>query len=403
MIAPGNNSDNVQLIAAIAHEIRNAPNQLITFERFMEMALYYPGEGYYTHRVGLIGARGDFFTSPHLSPVFGELIGKQIAEFWERQGRPSSFEIVEIGAGQGLLAGDILSSQRKNNPAFWQALSYTMVEVSESLRLGQRRRLEALPDGAELLAKTRWRSLEDFKPGEVTGCFLSNELLDAFPVHLIEVDQGNLYEIYVKLDEDKSGFEEERGPLSNPAITTYFEKVGLNLHEYADGYRTEVNLRALQWLEKVAESLHQGYVLTIDYGYPAAQRYHPLRSSGTLQCYFQHQVHADPYINIGRQDMTVHVDFTSLMQRGKELGLDNIGFTRQALFLASLGLGDKLAEMSNPNYREQAGITTRQLLAEREALQRLLNPSGLGNFGVLIQAKNVPASEKPLTGLALTL
>jgi SAM-dependent MidA family methyltransferase len=398
MITPSTSGDNPQLKAEIIALIESSPDRRITFERFMELALYHPVEGYYTRRAGLIGPKGDFYTAPRLSPVFGELVGRQIAEFWEKLGAPSEFQVVEMGAGQGLLAGDILTYLQKADPTLWTALGYTIVEISEPLKMAQRRRLESLPQGADLLASVGWRTLADFTKGEVKGCFVSNELLDAFPVHLVTIEDGQWREIYVTLSESLE-FEEIVGPLSDPALASYFERLGMAAGKYGEGYRTEVNLRMLNWLEEVAFGLEQGYILTIDYGYPAAQRYNPLRRDGTLQCYSQHQVHANPYINIGRQDITSHVDFTSLIQRGEELGLLTLGFTRQAPFLLGLGLGDKLAGLSSG----QGGMTARQQLAERNALQELINPSGMGNFGVLIQGRQLPPGAEKLAGLALTL
>lgn len=398
MITPSTSGDNPQLNAEIIALIESSPERRLTFEHFMELALYHPVEGYYTRRAGLIGPKGDFYTAPRLSPVFGELVGRQLAEFWERLGAPSEFRVVEMGAGQGLLAGDILIYLRNAAPALWSALRYTIVEISEPLKLAQRRRLESLPGGAELLAKVEWRALAGFSRGEVMGCFVSNELLDAFPVHLVTIEDSQWSEIYVTVS-DNGEFEEVAGPLSDPALANYFERLGLSAEKYGEDYRTEVNLRMLKWLEEVVFGLGQGYILTVDYGYPAAQRYNPLRRNGTLQCYSQHQVHANPYINIGRQDITSHVDFTSLIRRGEELGLQTLGFTRQAPFLLGLGLGDKLAGLNSRSASQDA----RQQLAERNALQELINPSGMGNFGVLIQGQQLPPGGDKLAGLALTL
>ncbi len=394
--------DNPLLRKAICQAIREAPDGRITFARFMEMALYYPGEGYYTNRGGLIGVRGDFYTAPHLTPVFGQLIARQIIEFWRNLHSPDLFQIVEGGAGQGLLAGDILSYLRQYEPLLWSALSYTIIEISEPLRLAQRRRLSAIPGGEALIAKVDWRDLADFAAGEVNGVILSNELLDAFPVHLVTVEPTGLQEIYVGLDPVSNEFTETVGPLSTSALTAYFERLGLDLSQYGIAYRTEVNLGAVDWLDVVARCLGRGYLLTIDYGYAADRRYHPLRRSGTLQCYTAHTVHTDPYQNVGMQDITAHVDFTSLMLQGQVAGLHNLGLTNQAFFLAGLGLGEKLAALSDP-YIRPPGMTTKQKLAEREALHRLINPAGMGNFGVLIQSKNVPLTAQPLTGLSLKL
>ncbi len=362
----------------------------------MDMALYQPGEGYYVRQAGLIGPKGDFYTAPRLSPVFGELIADQIAEFWERLGSPTTFQVVEMGGGQGLLAGDILSRLHQSYPDVWAALRYTLAEISEPLRLAQQRRLAAIPGGAEIIGKVGWRNLEELEPGEITGCFVSNELVDAFPVHLVTIQGGAWREVYVSLSE-AGELSEIVGPLSDPALTRYLAQLDFGPESLEEDYRTEINLRMLDWLTQVARALDTGYILTIDYGYSAAHRYHPLKRSGTLQCYSNHRVHDNPYIAIGRQDITSHVDFSGLTRQGETLGLSTVGLTKQANFLLGLGLGQKLAKLSLP----VPGLTNRQQLAEREALQRLINPAGLGNFGVLIQGRGLPPGATKLAGLSL--
>ncbi|MCY7282183.1 MAG: SAM-dependent methyltransferase, partial [Cyanobacteria bacterium CAN_BIN43] len=161
-------------------------------------------------------------------------------------------------------------------------------------------------------------------------------------------------------------------------------------------YRSEVNLQALDWLETVSDRLHQGYILTIDYGYSAQRYYSPTRTQGTLQCYYQHGHHSNPYLAIGRQDITAHVNFTALEQWGEQFGLQNMGLTQQGLFLMALGLGDRLSALSNSDQSLQ------NILSRRESLHALMNPMGLGNFGVLIQSKGLKVTQhnQPLTGLS---
>lgn len=205
--------------------------------------------------------------------------------------------------------------------------------------------------------------------------------MDAFPVHLVTVRSGELREIFVSYDAAEATFVEQSGLLSDPALLDYFRNLQVDITQYDEGYRTEVNLRAATWLQNVARALGRGFALTIDYGYPAVGRYNPRRAAGTLQCYTGHTAHDNPYINIGRQDITSHVDFTALEQAGAAAGLTNLGFTRQMYFLAGLGIGERLAGLS------AAGLEARAVFAEREALQKLINPNALGNFGVLLQAK----------------
>ncbi len=399
MITSSANNDNPTLKASIAAQIRSAGR--ITFADFMEMALYFPEEGYYTNRRGLIGARGDFYTAPHLTPLFGELLALQFAEMWERLGHPKRFTLVEMGAGQGLLAGDILSQLYQNNPEIWTSLEYRIVEISEKLREAQVRRLLKIPNGAALLDKVSWNGWGDFEPESIKGIFFSNELVDAFAFHLVSVEKGQLQEIYLRLDEEDN-FVEEVGSISSPALAEYFDRLNIDLNSYENGYRTEVNLRSLEWLGEIARILSRGYVVTIDYGYEAASRYHPRRSAGTLQCYYQHQVHTNPYLNLGHQDITAHVDFTTLELVGEEMGLKKFGLASQAEFLGGLGIGEMFTRLASSAYVQTGGFSPADLLQQREALLRLINPAAMGNFRVLIQGKNVPAAPK-LRGLSMML
>jgi SAM-dependent MidA family methyltransferase len=165
----------------------------------------------------------------------------------------------------------------------------------------------------------------------------------------------------------------------------------LSASVYGDGYRSEVNLAALDWMSTVAQKLQRGYLLTIDYGYPAHRYYNPRRREGTLQCYYLHRYHNNPYINVGRQDLTAHVNFTALERQGELCGLDVVGFTQQALFLMALGLGDRIASLS-ANDAEVFDLAT--FLRRREALHQLIDPMGLGGFGVLVQSKGFREDEK---------
>ena len=163
---------------------------------------------------------------------------------------------------------------------------------------------------------------------------------------------------------------------------------------YPEGYRTEVNLAALDWLETVSDRLQRGYVVTIDYGYPASRYYAPARSQGTLQCYYQHQHHGDPYIHVGQQDLTAHVNFTALERQGDRCGLQNLGFTQQGLFLMALGLGDRLTALSAGGSTIATADDISRIFQRREVLHSLMDPMGLGNFGVLVQSKGLSDAEQ---------
>jgi SAM-dependent MidA family methyltransferase len=411
---------NSALCEAIANHIITTPQQQITFAEFMEMVLYHPEHGYYSSDAVKIGFQGaDFFTSPNLTADFGELLAEQFFEMWEILGKPVTFSLVEMGAGQGLLALHILKYYQLQYPDFFTALEYVIVEKSPTLRQEQQQRLQDLP--------VRWCNLEEIPSNSINGCFFSNELVDAFPVHQFTLETGELQEIYVTTPQnltpqppslegkgesfsppligeglgERSNFTfiEITDKPSTPKLAEYLDLVGIDLASsaYPDDYRSEINLAALDWLSIVADRLQRGYVLTIDYGYPASRYYNPRRSQGTLQCYYQHRYHDNPYINIGRQDITAHVDFTALENWGDRCGLEKVGFIQQGLFLIALGLGSRISAIS-----EQKQPLS-QLLQRRDALHQLLDPGGLGGFGVLIQSKGLKKTEisQPLKGLTL--
>jgi SAM-dependent MidA family methyltransferase len=373
---------------AIISRIISSPQQRITFAEYMDMALYHPESGYYSSNKVKIGFKGgDFFTSSHLGSDFGELLAVQFHQMWEILGQPGVFSLVEMGAGQGILALQILNYIQSHHWDFWAALQYIIVEKSPALKQEQQQRLSEF--------SVAWCNLEDIPPNSITGCFFANELVDALPVHQFILEGGKLREIYVTTHLPSAPFVEVIGEASTPKLAEYFQLVEIDLSPYADGYRSEVNLAALDWLSQVARSLQRGYVLTIDYGYTATRYYNTRRLQGTLQCYYQHRHHNNPYINVGEQDITAHVDFTALEQWGQRCGLNLVGFTRQGLFLMSLGLGTRLA--SHP---EQP---ISQVLQRREALHQLIEPTGLGGFGVLIQSKGLKETEAKVSLQGLQL
>ena len=404
---------NQALCDAIAARIAESPQQRITFAEYMDLVLYHPTQGYYATNAANIGAQGDFFTSAHLGADFGELLAEQFVQMWEILQRPVPFTILEMGAGQGLLATDILEYLYGQHPDFFAALEYIIVERSAALRKEQQQRLQkfgvndlALRKGLEPLkeVRLRWLTLEEIPAGSITGCCFSNELVDALPVHQFSLEKGQLQEIYVTTHSTpRLSFLEVTGEPSTPLLTGYFDLVTIDLssNAYPNGYRSEINLAAMDWLSMVANPLQRGYLLTIDYGYPAERFYSPGRQQGTLQCYYRHRRHNNPYIYIGRQDITAHVDFTALEVWGEVCGLENIGFTQQGLFLMALGIGERISalSMNSEAIVEVQGLT--HLLRRREALHQLIDPLGLGGFGVLVQSKGLTKAEaaRPLKGL----
>ena len=311
----------------------------VTFKTFMEMALYEPELGYYTSQKTRIGRSGDFYTSSHLHPIFGMMIGKQMEEMWEMMGRPSAFQIVEMGSGAGYLCKDILEYYKGLGIGgqglereIIKNLQYIIVELNPLMRENQKNLLSEFSD------KVRWiSSIKELSA--IRGCFLSNELLDAFPVHIIEMND-EIKEIFVSTDNEK--LTEIKGTPGTNEIADYLKEFFIELEK---GHRTEINLEIKKWLGEINRVLTEGFILTIDYGYSSEDYYSEDRDRGTLLCYHKHQMTEDPYQNTGEQDITAHVNFSSLKKWGDELGIKTIGFCRQGVFLVSLGIDEVIAEI----------------------------------------------------------
>ena len=375
-------SNSRKLQEILLAQIKSSSPQQITFAQYMALVLYHQQYGYYTARVS-IGSQGDFFTAASLGPDFGQLLGLQLKEMWHNLGFPNPFYVVEMGAGNGELAQDILHYfQGTEHQSFFKALKYIIIERSPNLIKQQQERLKSWRN-----FDLTWQNWSDLATESIEGCFFSNELVDAFPVHLVQKEGHQLKEVYLGVHDQE--LTEIIDHISTEKLTQYFERVGgdLSQQQYPEGYRTEVNLQALDWLETVATKLKRGYVLTIDYGYSAEKYYLPSRNQGTLQCYYQHRRHNNPYANLGYQDITAHVNFTALELYGELYNLHKIGFTQQGLFLMALGLGDRLNELSSGQF------SISEIFKRRDALHQLIDPTGLGGYGVLIQVKNLTESE----------
>lgn len=349
----------------------------IPFVRFMEQALYHPTYGYYTSDRIRIGKQGDFFTSSSVHHCFGRLIARQLEQMWQLLDQ-GEFIIAEQGAGEGHLALDILDSLQCDYPDFYQQVRYRIIELSDDNIERQKNNLQE----HDAAGRVDWCPMDELRG--MQGCFLSNELIDAFPVHLVQQVGGQLREIYVVNGAD--GFDEELREPSTPALADYFKRLGIDLLE---GNRCEVNLAACQWVQQVAAVLDRGFVITIDYGYPADELYTPSRHAGTLLCYYQHQTNENPYQRPGCQDMTAHVDFTTLQNEGRRFGLEPVYYGRQYQFLMGLGFFEMLLALQS---RESDPIKAQ---AVRMSLKRLILPEeGMGeSFKVLIQSKGVAPQE----------
>jgi SAM-dependent MidA family methyltransferase len=393
------------LVAAIRAEIE-ANGDRITFSRFMELALYHPRWGYYRSAERRPGRPGDFLTAPEAHPFFGITLARQIAECWERLGQPESFIVREYGPGIGGLAWDVIAGLTREAPACRAALEYRLVEqnpyrLEQALAalaaegLGDVVRGEAPADhlvGARH-GVPRTRPAVSLPP--ITGVILANEVADAFAVHRLIWRDGQLRERWVVWTGD--GFTEEEGELSPEAATADPERMlrdeGIAL---AEGDRIEISPGAAAWFAAAARGLRSGYAIVIDYGYPTAELYKAHRLEGTVRAYHAHSVSDDPFQHVGEQDLTAHVDFSALRRAAEGEGLLFAGQTNQSAFLASLGMGDLLVDLGH-----DAETTLPDYLAARAAILRLIDPGGMGRFGVLIMARDVPVSP-PLRGFAIS-
>lgn len=351
----------------------------VSFARYMELCLYHPQYGYYTSTRTRIGKQGDFFTSSSVHSLFGQLIARQIVQLWQLMGE-GPFVLVEQGAGEGYLCLDLLDTLAEETPELYAQLDYRIVEISSDHRIRQKENL-ATHVGS---GRVSWCEFPELKP--FTGCFLSNELVDAFPVHLVEKKETELLEVMVNYID--GGFVEELGPLTNPRLADYFE---LSEQPLVEGNRAEVNLAALEWMEQVGRRLERGAVLTIDYGYPATELLAPWRRAGTMLCYHSHQSSDNPYQHIGCQDITAHINFTALEKVGASHGLATLYFGEQYRFLMGLGFLEELIRLqaleTNPQRSQALRMTLKNLILPEggmgESFKVLLQGKGLGTLDLL--------------------
>jgi SAM-dependent MidA family methyltransferase len=339
----------------------------LSFEQFMELALYAPGVGYYSAGSVKLGAGGDFITAPELSDSFSRCVANQCAEVLAVTGGG----IFEFGAGSGRMAAAILQALPEL-PEF-----YRILEVSADLRERQRERIAGLPRA--LSERVSW--VERLPAAPIRGVMLANEVLDALPCKRFVLRDGVALEVGVRIGDDGGIIESLALPPTELVLVP-------ELSALAEGYRSEVCPRVRPWIASLADSMEQGVALLFDYGLPRAHYYHPQRDHGTLRCHFKQRAHDDPYINIGVQDITAWVDFTAVAESAVDAGLDVLGFVTQAAFLLGTGL-----EAQAPG-----GSGIEQARWASEARQLLL-PGEMGEtFKAIALGKS---SDAPLRGFAL--
>jgi SAM-dependent MidA family methyltransferase len=375
-----------KLVARIHAEIgRDGP---ITFARFMELALYDPDGGYYRAETARPGRAGDFVTAPETHPIFGWTLARAVDEAWERLGRPDPFVLREYGAGTGTLALTVLAGLEATGSRLAGRLRYDPIEAEPrrlatiAARFDDAGRSAALvgPDGAA-------------GGGPTEGVVIANEVLDALPTHRVVGRGDGLREIFVGTHD--GAFVDVEGDPSTRALADRLAAEGIAL---ADGQRAEICLALEPWLDTVAAGLQRGLLLLIDYGYPAAELYDPIRRrDGTLRAYLRQRVHDDPYRHVGRQDLTAHVDVTAVERAAVAAGLSHLGTTTQAEFLVGLGIQKRLQAI-----QADPATTLEGYLELRSSLMRLLDPGAMGRFRVMGFGRDWPDGP-PLAGFAYRL
>lgn len=366
-----------EISARLAEHIRAeiaAAGGLLPFDRFMDLALYAPGLGYYVAGAVKLGRDGDFVTAPEISPLFGRCLATQCAEVLDRIGGGN---LLELGAGTGTLAVEVLQALEQANTL---PERYLILEPSPDLQERQRTLIrERIPHLEERCA---WLTR---LPSKLRGGVLANEVLDAMPVHRFRIrNDGGIDEIYVA--ERAGALVEVAAAVRSPGLADAVAALQAEGFAQAPGYTSEINLRLPHWLKALSLALEKGLILLVDYGYPRQAYYQPDRTMGTLMCHLRHQAHGDPYTQIGLQDITAHVDFTAVAEAGVAAGLDLAGFTTQANFLIGCGI-DRLLSESNAPFELTPGA------------KQLLLPTAMGErFKVLGLTTGV---DGPLRGFSI--
>ncbi len=354
----------------------------ITFADYMRMALYEPGYGYYVNDAARVGWEGDFYTSTDVSDFFAHCMGRQLLSLWKQLGQPTPFIVLEQGAGRGNLARGVRAWTAHEAPDLHNVLEYH----AEDIGTGH----DALQASQEVSTQ------------QAPHVILSNELVDAFPVHLIEKRDDTLYEIYVTLSGDR--LSEVLGEPSSPEVTTYLDTYNIPWRTFEDGWRAEINLDAPRWMQRTARLFaptstastdKRGFLLTIDYGDEAEKLYTPDRQRGTLACYYRHQLIERPLTRPGEQDITAHVNFTALIQEGERQGLHLESFGTQEQWLRQMGIQDELALIRERDFAildtdrgsDRGQIALFQWYNLRQQVSALTDPHGMGNFKVLLLSR----------------
>ena len=343
----------------------------IPFSRYMELALYAPGLGYYTAGAHKFGSAGDFVTAPEISPLFGRTLARQVAQIMAH----SAPAVLELGAGSGRLACDMLQELERLDSL---PERYTILEVSADLR--ERQQALLLKHVPQLAARVEWL---DELPDSMAGAVIGNEVLDALPVHIVRWGEDEILERGVAAGATIEW--KERLP-ENDALLALAQRIPV-----PEGYISEISLAARGLAASLSRRLTQGVLLFIDYGFGAREYYHPQRSQGTLMCHYRHHAHDDPFFLTGLQDITAHVDFSAIAEAAVDNGAQLLGYTSQAHFLLNGGITDLLQETSPENYRDYLPLSMQ--------VQKLTSPAEMGElFKVIALGKGVEEAPSGFSG-----
>ncbi len=380
----------------------------ISFAQYMRMALYEPGYGYYMTGAAKMGWEADYFTSTDVSGLFANCMGRQLFAMWEKLKRPAHFMVLEQGAGRGHLAEGARRWAQKEFPEFYEVLDYRAEDIrggQDAATTGERsdtvgypvreaaaERESSSPTQGDPRVPTPHNTTPDPTSRRVS-VVVSNELVDAFPVHVVEKRGERLYEVFVDVQEGRLC--EVLDEPGEDGVAGYLDKYEIPWRTFEDGWRAEINLDALRWMQRTAGLVRRGFILTIDYGDKARALYTAWRKRGTLLCFYKHQANERPLLHPGEQDITAHVNFSSLIGEGRRLGMRLHRFTTQRRWLQSMGIEEELeqrrvtefaeAETARATDRGQVALLKWRDLRQRAAV--LTDPGGMGDFKVLIMRR----------------
>ena len=364
-----------RVVARIRADIATAGGW-IPFARYMDLALYAPGLGYYVAGATKLGAAGDFVTAPEMTPLFAMALSTQVAAILRVSER---CEILELGGGSGRLAADLLNALATRDAL---PSRYTILEPSPDLR--ERQRATIAREASVHLARAAWI---DALPPAIDGVVIANEVLDAVPPHIVARRGDAWFERGVGWNADRAAFE-----WAERVADARLELLAGKRWPESGDYLSEINPAAEALIEDIARRFVRGAALITDYGFPAAEYYHPQRDQGTLMCHYRHRAHADPFLWPGLTDITAHVDFTAIARAGESGGLAVAGFTAQAPFLLGCGILDALAASGEP--------MSKDYLQAAAPVQKLLSPAEMGELFKVIAFSNSDAIAWPGFALA---